>query len=300
MRILVTGSSGLIGSALVASLEGDGHSVVRLVRRPAPSADEVTWDPVAGTIDASRLAGIDAAVHLAGEGIGAKRWTREQKQRITESRVRGTTLLASTFAALDPRPGVFVSGSAVGYYGLRGDEVLTEESSPGTGFLAELCREWEASTAAATNAGIRTVLLRTGIVLSAGGGALGKVLPLFKLGLGGRLGRGDQWWSWISLADEVGIIKHAIAQVDVSGPVNATAPEPATNAEITKMIGTILGRPTFLAVPKFALGLVMGRELTEEVILAGQRVLPRVASSTGYAFAHPDLAGALRAVLEKA
>jgi uncharacterized protein (TIGR01777 family) len=252
-----------------------------------------------GTIDRAGLTGIDAVVHLAGEGIGEKRWSDSQKQRILDSRVKGTGLLARTAAALDPVPSVFVCGSAIGYYGLRGDEVLTEESSAGSGFLADLVKQWEAAAAPAQAAGIRTVLLRSGIVLAPKGGAFANMLPLFKLGLGGRLGHGRQWWSWISLDDEAGLIRHALENDTVHGVMNATAPAPATNKELTKVAGEILGRPTIFAVPKFALSLVMGRQLTEEVILAGQRVLPTVAERTGYRFAHPDLGSALRAILQK-
>ena len=295
MRVAVTGSSGLIGTALVSRLRDEGHDVVRVVR----SGEGVRWDPEAGTIDADGLAGVDGVVHLAGEGIGEKRWTDEQKRRIRESRTKGTTLLATTLAALDPKPAVLVSGSGVGYYGLRGDEVLTEKSSSGSGFLAELCRDWEAAARPAVDAGIRTVFLRTGIVLSAKGGALGRLLPLVKLGLGGKLGPGDQWWSWISLEDEVRMIVHALTTPSVSGPMNAVAPNPVTNAELVKEAGDVAGRPTVLAVPKFALGLVMGTELTEEMILASQRARPEVAEATGFTFTHPDVRSALRTVLGK-
>lgn len=296
LRVLVSGSSGLIGSAVGDELFARGHQVVRLVRRPA-GAGEVQWDPVQGILDRSALEGVDAVVHLAGEPIGAKRWTPGQKQRILDSRVKGTRLLAQTLARLEPRPRVFVSGSAIGYYGLRGDEILTEESSPGSGFLAEVTGQWEAATLTAEQAGIRTVHLRTGIVVSARGGAMGRMLPLFKLGLGGRLGRGDQWWSWITLEDEVGIIIHALTEESVSGPVNATAPNPATNRELTKVLARVLGRPAVLPVPRLALALVMGAELTREVILAGQRVLPTVAEATGYQFRSPELEPGLRRVL---
>lgn len=297
MKIAVTGSSGLIGSALVPHLEAEGHTVLRLVRSAPRASGEVRWDPMAGTIDAAGLAGVDGAVHLAGEGIGTKRWSPEQKQKILDSRVRGTRLLAETLAGLDPKPSVLVSGSGIGYYGLRGDEVLTERSAAGSGFLADVVQQWESATLAAEQAGIRTVHLRTGIVLASQGGALGKVLPLFKLGLGGKLGRGDQWWSWISLEDEVRLILHVLTSDDVAGPVNACAPEPVTNAALTKALGKVLGRPTVLPVPKFALGLVMGGELTEEVILAGQRARPTVAEESGFRFHHPDVDAALRHVL---
>lgn len=296
MRIAVTGSSGLIGSSLVEVLEAEGHEVVRLVRSKAPGAREVAWDPAAGSIDAAALEGVSGAVHLAGEPIGSKRWTPGQKQKILDSRVQGTRFLATTLAALDHPPEVLVSGSAIGYYGLRGDQVLTERDDPGSGFLADVTQQWEAATFPAEKAGIRTVHLRTGIVFASRGGALAKLLPLFRLGLGGKLGRGDQWWSWITLEDEIRLIVHLLA-ADVSGPVNSTAPEPATNEDVTRALGRAFHRPTVLSVPKFALGLAMGRELTEQVILAGQRVLPAVAQDSGFEFQHPDLDGALRHVL---
>lgn len=296
LRVLVSGSSGLIGSAVVDELLARGHKVVRLVRR-TPGKGEVQWDPGQGTLDPGPLVGVDAAVHLAGEPIGARRWSPDQKQRILDSRVRGTRLLAQTLCRLEPRPRVFVSGSAVGYYGLRGDEILTEQSPSGSGFLAEVTGQWEAATLAAEQAGIRTVHLRTGIVVSARGGAMGRMLPLFKLGLGGRLGRGDQWWSWITLEDEVGIILHALTEGSVSGPVNATAPNPATNRDFTRVLARVLGRPAVLPVPRLALAAVMGSELTREVILAGQRVLPAVAESSGYAFTSPELEPGLRRVI---
>ena len=302
MRVLVTGSTGLIGSALVTRLRSEGHDVVRLVRGAAAAADEVRWDPAQGSIDLAGLqaaGSIDGAVHLAGEGIGEKRWSDDQKRKILDSRVQGTTLLAETLAALDPKPKVLVSGSAVGFYGLRGDEVLTEESSSGDGFLAEVTRQWEAAARPAQQAGIRTVLLRSGIVLSSKGGALGRLLPLIRLGLGGKLGSGQQWWSWISLEDEVRLIVHCLEHEDVEGPVNATSPQPATNAEVVRALGRAAGRPTVLPVPRFALSLVMGGELTEEVILAGQRALPTVAEASGFTFTHPDLDAAARAVLSK-
>lgn len=297
MRVAVTGSSGLIGSALVARLRDEGHDVVRIVR--SGGADGVRWDPEGGTIDAAGLAGVDGVVHLAGEGLGEKRWTDEQKRRIRESRTKGTALLATTLAQLDPKPSVLVSGSGVGYYGLRGDELLTEQSSNGRGFLAELCRDWEAAARPAVDAGIRTVFLRTGIVLAAEGGALGRLLPLVKLGLGGKLGRGDQWWSWISLEDEVRMIIHALTTPSVVGPMNAVAPNAVTNLDLVKEAGGLAGRPTVFAVPKFALGLVMGAELTEEMILASQRALPIVAEETGFTFTHPDVRSALRTIVGK-
>lgn len=297
--VAVTGSSGFIGSALVDALRADGHDVIRFVRREPSKPDEAGWDPSAGSIDREALARADAVVHLAGEGIGEKRWTQEQKRRIIQSRVEGTSTVARALADLAAADGVqpvLVSGSAVGYYGLRGDEILTEQSSAGTGFLAEVCKQWEASAKPAEDAGLRVVRIRTGIVLGRSG-AMGRMLPFFKLGLGGKLGSGRQWWSWVSLADEIGIIRHAIDTPGLEGPVNATAPNPATNAEITKGLGKALRRPAVIPVPTFALSIVMGKELTDEVIMAGQRVLPEVAQTSGYTFRHPTLEEGLRSAV---
>ena len=304
MRIAVTGSQGLIGSALVPALVADGHEVVRLVRRaPAastvPSVEEVQWDPEAGTIDTDHLGAIDGAVHLAGEGVGERRWSDEQKRRIRESRVKGTTTLATALARLEPRPRVLVSGSAIGVYGSRGDEVLTEQSAPGTGFLAEVCAAWEAATAPAEDAGIRVVHVRTGVVLSAKGGALKKQLPLFRFGLGGKLGSGRQWFSWVAIDDEVGAIRHALGNDGVRGPMNATAPAPVTNAEFTKTLARVLRRPAVVPVPKFGLSVVLGGELASE-LLGSQRVQPDVLESAGYAFRHRHLEDALRSILGRA
>jgi len=302
VRVAITGASGFIGSALVASLRSSGESVVRFVRRPAgtPVApDEASWDPGAGTIDRAALEGVDAVVHLAGEGIGERRWTAEQKERILTSRVDGTRLVASTLASMaggGAGAPVLVNASAVGYYGLRGDEELTEESPAGTGFLAEVVKAWEAATAPASEAGGRVVLLRSGIVLGRHG-ALGRMLPFFKLGLGGPLGNGHQWWPWVALDDVLGLIRHAIATPSLSGPMNVTSPNPARNKDVARALGRVLHRPSLLPVPAFALSLLMGRELTHEVILAGQRALPAVAEATGYRFVHPELEPALRAAV---
>lgn len=298
LRVLVSGSSGLIGSALVDELLARGHQVVRLVRR-TPGRDEVQWDPGQGTLDPGPLEGVDAVVHLAGEPIGARRWSPDQKQRILDSRVRGTRLLAQTLSRIEPRPRVFVSGSAIGYYGLRGDEILTEQSAPGSGFLAEVTGQWEAATLAAEQAGIRTVHLRTGIVVSARGGAVGRMLPLFKLGLGGRLGRGDQWWSWITLEDEVGAILHALDTETLAGPVNATAPEPVPAAAMARAVGRALRRPAVLPVPAFALRLVLGRQMADELVLASQRAVPARLEETGYRFRHPTAEAAMAALLRR-
>lgn len=294
---MVTGSSGLIGSALVPALWADGHTVVRLVRRPPAGPDEARWDPEAGEIDRRALEGADGVVHLAGAGIASRRWTAAQKRRILASRVRGTTAMSIAVATLERPPGVMVSGSAIGYYGDRGDEELTEHSGPGQGFLAEVVLRWEAATEAARDAGVRVVTVRTGIVLSGRGGAMGPLLPLFRLGLGGRVGAGRQWWSWVSLEDEVGIIRHALSSATLSGPVNATAPAPVTNAEFARTLGAVLRRPAILPAPRPALELVLGRELAQEVLLASQRVLPARATADGYDFVHRDLESALRSVL---
>ena len=296
--VAVTGSSGFIGSSLADSLRGDGHEVIRFVRREPGKPDEARWDPSAGTIDRDALGRADAVVNLAGEGIGEKRWNAEQKRKIIASRVEGTSTLTRALADLAKggvRP-VLVNGSAVGYYGLRGDEVLTEASSAGTGFLAEVAKQWEAAAQPAVDAGLRVIFLRTGIVLGRSG-ALGRLLPLFKLGLGGKLGSGRQWWSWISLADEIGLIRHAIDTPGLEGPMNGTAPNPATQGEITKTLGKVLHRPAIIPVPPFALSIVMGKEMTDEMIMAGQRALPEVAKSSGYTFRHPTLEEGLRAVV---
>lgn len=295
MDIAVTGSSGFIGTPLVAALEAEGHRVRRVVRGRPSGPDDVGWDPAAGTIDTDGLAGVDAVVHLAGEGINAKRWTAAQKQRILESRTRGTDVVAKAVARLDPAPSVLISGSAIGFYGDRGDEVLTEESPPGDDFLASVCVAWEGAALPAVLAGVRSVYVRTGIVLDRSGGALAKMLPLFKLGLGGRMG-GDQWWSWISLADEVGALVHLL-HADVAGPVNLTAPAPVTNAELTRALGTVLGRPTVVPVPRWGPQLLLGRELAQSLLYSSARVAPTRLEASGYEFRHPDLDAALRSTL---
>lgn len=297
MDVLVTGSSGLIGTALVAALREAGHRPIRLVRRPT-SGDTVTWDPAAGTIDAASLEGLDAVVHLAGAGIGDHRWTDAYKAEIRDSRVLGTALLAETLAGLSRPPAVLLSGSAIGVYGDRGDEALDETAVPGTGFLAEVCLAWEAAAQPAVDAGIRTTFLRTGIVLSPAGGALKKQLPLFKAFLGGRFGSGRQYQSWISIDDEVGAILHLLS-ADVPGPVNLTAPQPATSAEFAKALGAVLGRPAAVPVPAFGPRLLLGRELADNLLFTGQRVLPAKLEASGYAFGHPSVDVALRALLGK-
>ena len=296
MDVAITGSSGLIGSALVDSLVADGHRVRRLVRRSPSGPDEVRWDPPSKTLDAEDLAGIDAAVNLAGPGIGDERWTDDRKRELRDARVDGTRLLAEAMASLDPKPRVLVSGSAIGYYGDRGDEVLSEESAAGDDFLAQLCVDWEAAAAPAADAGIRVALARTGIVLAPGGGALAKLLPLFKLGAGGRMGSGRQWWSWITIDDEVAAIRHLLDH-EVSGPVNLVAPGTVTNQQLTEALGRVLHRPTFLPVPRFGPKLLIGSEAAETFLYASQRVQPEVLEAEGFEFAHTDVESALRAVL---
>jgi uncharacterized protein len=297
MRVAVTGSTGLIGTALTARLRRDGHEVVAVVRRPVTEGESaVRWDPAAGTLDASGLAGVEGVVHLAGAGIGDGRWSEERKRELVDSRVRSTDLLVATLRDLDPAPAVLVSGSAVGYYGDRGDDVLTEASGAGDDFLADLCVSWEAAAAPAAEAGIRVATIRTGLVLAPSGGAMAKLLPLFKLGLGGRFGSGRQWWSWISLDDQVDAILWLLSH-DVSGPVDLTAPEPATNRDFTKALGAALHRPAVLPVPRFGPGLVVGRELADALLFTSARALPTALEASGYRFRHPDLETALRATL---
>ncbi|MBV7694787.1 TIGR01777 family oxidoreductase [Streptomyces sp. TRM70350] len=294
-RIAVAGASGLIGSALVRSLTAEGHEVVRLVRREPRAADEVRWDPEGGFVDAAALAGCDAVVNLAGAGVGDRRWTEAYKARIRDSRVRGTATLAGAVAGLpaERRPRVFVSGSAIGYYGDTGERAVDEEAPPGAGFLPELCVEWESAAAPARDAGVRTVFARTGLVVSRKGGAWGRLFPLFLAGLGGRLGDGRQYWSFISLHDEVAALRHLIDREDLSGPFNLTAPQPLTNREITAAMGRVLHRPTLCAVPAPVLRAVLG-EMAGDV-LGSQRVVPRRLLESGFGFAFPGIEEAIRA-----
>ncbi len=298
MRVAITGSTGLIGSALKPHLESLGHEVIRVVRGDASGTD-IAWSPAEGRIDPHALDGVDAVVHLAGAGIGDHRWTDDYKRELLESRTKGTTLISEAIASADGGPSVLLSGSAIGIYGARGDEDLTEQSAAGDGFLADICVQWERATSAAEAAGARVVHLRTGIVLSAEGGALKKQLPLFKFGLGGKMGSGDQWQSWISIDDEVAAIAHLLT-ADTVGPVNLTAPQPVTNAEFTDTLGDVLHRPTFLPIPKFGPKLLLGGELADNLLYSGQKVLPAVLEhDDGFTFRHRDLASALQALLGK-
>jgi uncharacterized protein len=292
MRVLITGSRGLIGSALADALRRDGHEVTPVVRG-LPGPGEAAWDPKEGTADPSGMEGHDAAVHLAGAGIGDRRWTRSYKEEVLGSRTRGTALLASTLAALDRPPSVLVSGSAVGFYGDRGDQELTEEDGPGVGFLADVVRQWEESTAPAEEAGIRVVHVRSGVVQSPTGGALGRLLLPFRLGVGGRWGSGRQWLSWVHVDDEVGAIRHAIDHADLRGPLNATSPHPVRVADYARALGRALKRPAVLPTPTLALYAILGRQLVQEMMLAGQRVLPARLLASGYAFRHPEIDEAL-------
>ncbi|MGW3087821.1 TIGR01777 family oxidoreductase [Streptomyces sp. NPDC001108] len=294
-RIAVTGASGLVGAALVRSLRADGLEVVRLVRRPARSGDEAEWDPRRGYVDAAGLVGCDAVVHLAGAGVGDHRWSEAYKREIRDSRVLGTAAIAEAVASLDPAPKVLVSGSAIGYYGDTGDRAVDESAPAGKGFLPSVCVEWEAATAAAQAAGVRTVHARTGLVVAREGGAWGRLFPLFRAGLGGRLGDGRQYWSFIALHDEVAALRHLLETESLSGPVNLTAPSPVTNREVTAAMGRVLHRPTLLTAPAPALRIALG-EFAQDV-LGSQRVVPHRLLESGFAFAFPGIDGAIRAAL---
>src|SRR5215211_2038269 len=295
MNVLISGATGLIGSALIPELEAGAHRVTRLTRSPG-SDEDVGWNPDTGEIDASQLEGHDAVVHLAGESIAEGRWTPRKKARILDSRRRGTRLLAETLAELPTPPKVMVSASAVGYYGDRGNELLREDSRPGSDFLAEVCQAWEAAADPARQAGIRVVHPRFGIVLSPKGGALGRTLPIFKLGGGGRIGSGRQWWSWVALDDVVGAILHALEGDSVEGPVNVGSSNPLTNSEYTRVLGKVLNRPTIFPLPAPAARLALG-EVADALLLASQRMQPARLKETGYEFRYPQLEGALRHLL---
>ncbi len=295
MNVTITGASGLIGAALVHSLHADGHQVRRLVRRAPRSADEMQWDPGEHTIEPGALDDTDVVVHLAGVGIGDKRWRPEHKRAVLASRVDGTTTIAEAVAERKDRIRVLVSASAVGWYGDRGDDLLTEAEPHGTGFLADVVRQWEAATVAASDAGVRTVCIRTGIVLSAAGGALGRMRPIFKAGLGGRLGSGRQWMPWIALSDELAAIRFLIHHESIDGPVNLCAPDPVRNAEFTAALGRALRRPAVAFVPRLALRAAFA-DFADEGLLVSQRVVPDVLFKAGFEFGYGDIDAALRAV----
>lgn len=290
MRIVIAGSSGLIGTNLVNQLRADGHEVLRLVRRPAKAASEISWNPAAGKIDTAALAGVEVIINLAGAGVGDHRWTDKYKAEILNSRTQTTALLAKVAAEIKPK--VLINASAIGFYGDTADRAVDETSPVGSGFLADVVKQWEAATKPAEDAGIRVVKIRTGLVVSSKGGAWGRLLPLFKLGLGGRLGNGKQYWSFISLRDEINAIKFVMENDKISGPVNLTAPNPATNSEVTKAMAKVLRRPALFNVPAFALELVLG-EFSQEV-LGSARVLPKVLIDNGFVFTDPDIVSAIK------
>ncbi len=294
MTILISGASGLVGRALVPALEAGGHRVIKLTRDKGGGA-VATWNPEAGEIDLNRVGPLDAVVHLAGETI-AQRWTPSVKRRIRDSRVNGTRLLAGAMAALPVLPKILICASATGIYGDRGDEALDERSLPGTGFLAGVCRDWEAAARVAVGQGIRVVHLRLGIVLTPDGGALAKMLPAFRCGLGGRLGDGRACWSWIALGDVVGAIQFVLGDQAMRGPVNAVSPLPVTNSEFARTLGRVLGRPVIFPVPRFALNLLFG-EMAREAMLASCRAQPARLLESGFVFRHPKLEPALRCLL---
>ncbi len=299
MKILMSGSHGLVGKALSQSLTNDGHEIVRLVRRaPTAGAPEIEWHPNQGRINAEQLEGFDVVVHLAGENIASGRWTEEKKRAIRESRVKGTSLLSESLARLSRPPSVFLSASAIGYYGDRGDELLTEQSVPGDGFLPSVCIEWENATKPALENGIRTVYTRFGIILDRNEGALAKMLPPFQMGIGGKVGGGKQWMSWIALDDVVNGLKFLMTDTSIRGPVNFVTPNPVTNAEFTKVLGRVLSRPTFFPVPAFGARLAFG-EMADALLLSSQKVEPVVLQDKGFPYKWPTLEPALRVILDR-
>jgi uncharacterized protein (TIGR01777 family) len=296
MKILITGSTGLIGSKLIPLLSGKGHTVTRLTRtRSGASLNTAYWDPESGEIEAGKLEGHDAVIHLAGENI-AGRWNRKKKSRIEDSRVKGTMLLSRTLAGLKSKPGVVVAASGIGYYGDRGNQVLTEDSGPGGGFLARLSIKWEDALGPTRDAGIRVLNMRLGVVLTPEGGALGKMLPPFRLGLGGRMGSGEQYWSWIAIDDVLSAIYHSVVSEGLRGPVNFTAPKPVTNREFTEALADALGRPAFFHVPGFALRALLG-EMADEMLLSSTRAIPSRLLGSGFTFRYADLKSALNHLL---
>ncbi|MET9529156.1 MULTISPECIES: TIGR01777 family oxidoreductase [unclassified Streptomyces] len=296
MRIAIAGASGLIGTALGRSLRADGHEVVRLVRRAARAADETEWDPAREYVDTAGLTGCDAVVNLAGAGVGDHRWTDAYKKELRDSRVLGTATLAEAVASLDVPPAVFLCGSALGYYGDTGDRAVDESAPPGEGFLASLCVEWEEAAHAAEEAGIRTAFARTGLVVAKEGGAWGRLFPLFRAGLGGRMGDGGQYWSFIALHDHVAALRHILDTESLSGPVNLTGPQPVTNREVTAAMGRVLHRPTLFTAPAPALRIALGEFAGD--VLGSQRVLPKKLLESGFTFAFPEIDEAIRAAAQ--
>jgi uncharacterized protein (TIGR01777 family) len=297
MRVAVTGASGLIGTALVSDLRRKGHDVVRLVRRPARSPDEVSWDPEAGTVDLDGLAGVDAAVHLAGAGVGDRRWTAEYKRVLLESRVSGTRTLVGALTELERRPHTLVSASGIHFYGDRGEELLTESSGPGSGFLSDVVQAWEGEALRAADAGIRVVTTRSGLVMAPNGGAFSRLLTVTRLGAGGPMGNGRQWWSWITLDDEVAAFEFLLTTPEVSGPVNLTSPAPQRQADVARTIARGLRRPSLVPAPRFGLRLVLG-EFADDV-LASTRVVPQRLTDAGFTFRHADLDSAVGWLLDR-
>lgn len=299
MKILITGSSGFIGSELLAYLRGRGHEVRRLVRKEAQLKDDcILWDPQHHELNPADFEGFDVVINLAGENIMGGRWTPEKKRKIKESRVMGTRILCELISRLQYPPRLLISASAIGFYGNRGDEIVSEDSPPGDGFLAEVCQKWENATEPAEKKGIQVVKLRIGIVLSSKGGALGKMLTPFKLGLGGTIGSGRQWTSWISMDDLMGIFLHIIGHSEIQGPVNAVTPNPVTNRVMTKVLGRALYRPTIFPIPSFVVRLIFG-EMADEMFLSSTRAAPNILVQTGYSFLYPDLKGAINHIIEK-
>ncbi|MGI8918628.1 MAG: TIGR01777 family oxidoreductase [Pyrinomonadaceae bacterium] len=296
MRIVISGSHGLVGKALIKALEADGHEIYRLVRHAPNSEKEIEWSPDRYSIAISRIEGFDAVYHLAGESIASGRWNDEKKRKIRESRTKGTKLLADALANLSAPPKTLISASATGYYGDRGDELLTETSPPGKGFLADVCTEWEQATEHARVKGVRVVNTRFGIILDKEGGALAKMLTPFRMGIGGRIGDGKQWMSWIALDDVIGALKFALNEESMNSPVNFVAPNPVTNAEFTKTLGRVLSRPTLFPIPEFGVRLAFG-EMADALLLSSQRVEPAILKQSGFKFRFADLPSTLQAVL---